>query len=279
MLLNKKDTILIIALSNQLNINFSNKVDYIKDQLEKLELNVIISKYIYGENMTKDIKDRAYEFNSFLNTNKISGIFDISGGDLANEIIPYININSIRNYTGFYAGYSDLSVIISVFLKYNKKTIYYNIKTLLYTNKNPIDNFYKIFMCETNNSDLFSYINYYKQLGSSKIIGGNIRCILKLAGTNLFIDTSDSIIFFEACSGDIKKIRSYIAQYDQLNFFKFCKGILLGQFTEITQTNEYDDLLNAFYEIALKYNIPLSYTTEVGHSQDSKALLLNTKYK
>lgn len=275
MLLKKKDTILIIALSNQLNINFSNKVDYIKDQLERLELNVIISKYLYGENKPKDTKDRATEFNSFLRNNKVRGIFDISGGDLANEIIPYINIDSLNNYSGFYAGYSDLSVIISIFLKYNKKTVYYNIKTLLYNKKISNDNFYKTFMCNVKNLDLLNYTNYHKKLGKYKLIGGNIRCILKLAGTNLFPDTSESIVFFESCSGDIKKIRSYLAQYDQLDFFKYCKGVLLGQFTEISRKNEYDDLLDTFYEISLKYNIPLSYTNEVGHSQDSKALILN----
>lgn len=275
MLLNKKESILIIALSNQLNINFSNKVDYIKDQLESLELNVIISKYIYGENESKNIKNRATEFNSFLNNNEVCGIFDISGGDLANEIIPYINIDSLKNYSGFYAGYSDLSVIISIFLKYNKKTVYYNIKTLLYNKKISKDNFYKTFMCNAKNSDLLSYTNYYKKLGKSKLIGGNIRCILKLAGTNLFLDPSGSIVFFESCSGDIKQIRSYLAQYEQLDFFKSCKGILLGQFTEISRKNEYDYLLDVFYEIAIKYDIPLSYTNEVGHSQDSKALLLN----
>lgn len=275
MLLNKKDAILIIALSNQLDINFSNKVAYIKDQLESLELNVIISKYIYGENESENIKDRATEFNSFLNNNEVCGIFDISGGDLANEIIPYINIDSLKNFSGFYAAYSDLSVIISVFLKYNKKAVYYNIKTLLYNKQNSKDNFYKTFMCNAKNSDLLSYTNYYKKLEKSKLIGGNIRCILKLAGTNLFLDPSGSIVFFESCSGDLKKIRSYLAQYEQLDFFKSCKGILLGQFTEISLKNEYDDLLDVFYEIALKYDIPLSYTNEVGHSHNSKALLLN----
>ena len=44
---------------------------------------------------------------------RIKAIFDLSGGDLANEILPYLDFESIKVHPKPYFGYSDNTVIVN----------------------------------------------------------------------------------------------------------------------------------------------------------------------
>ncbi len=63
------------------------------------------------------------------------------------------------------------------------------------------------------------------------VVGGNIRCFLKLAGTRYFPDLWDKILLLEAYGGEVPQMATYLAQLKQLGAFEKVGGILLGTFT------------------------------------------------
>ncbi|MDO5038251.1 LD-carboxypeptidase [Clostridium sp.] len=270
------DKIALVACSNQLNISSKDKIKEIIKIFNFFNIEVLVSKNIFKTNIQYSSGEvRGKELNKFFKDDSIKYIFDISGGDLCNEILPYLDFNCIKNSKAIYFGYSDLSVLLnSIYKKTNKISYYYNLKNI--TNENAFKDFYNTFIVNDSNS-LFNISNYTFIEGNSLngiVIGGNIRCTLKLAGTEYFPDFNNSVLFLESYSGDLTKIRTFLAQYKLMNVFSNINGIILGQFTELSMKNQYNELINIMKKICNENNISLVVTDNIGHSNDSKGIAI-----
>lgn len=270
------DKIALVACSNQLNISSKDKIKEIIKIFNSFNIEVLVSKNIFKTNIQYSSGEvRGKELNKFFKDDSIKYIFDISGGDLCNEILPYLDFNCIKNSKAIYFGYSDLSVLLnSIYKKTNKISYYYNLKNI--TNENAFKDFYNTFIVNDSNS-LFNISNYTFIEGNSLngiVIGGNIRCTLKLAGTEYFPDFNNSVLFLESYSGDLTKIRTFLAQYKLMNVFSNINGIILGQFTELSMKNQYNELINIIKKICNENNISLVVTDNIGHSNDSKGIAI-----
>lgn len=270
------DKIALVACSNQLNISSKDKIKEIIKIFNSFNIEVLVSKNIFKTNIQYSSGEvRGKELNKFFKDDSIKYIFDISGGDLCNEILPYLDFNCIKNSKAIYFGYSDLSVLLnSIYKKTNKISYYYNLKNI--TNENAFKDFYNTFIVNDSNS-LFNISNYTFIEGNSLngiVIGGNIRCTLKLAGTEYFPDFNNSVLFLESYSGDLTKIRTFLAQYKLMNVFSNINGIILGQFTELSMKNQYNELINIMKKICNENNISLVVTDNIGHSNDSKGIAI-----
>lgn len=270
------DKIALVACSNQLNISSKDKIKEIIKIFNSFNIEVLVSKNIFKTNIQYSSGEvRGKELNKFFKDDSIKYIFDISGGDLCNEILPYLDFNCIKNSKAIYFGYSDLSVLLnSIYKKTNKISYYYNLKNI--TNENAFKDFYNTFIVNDSNS-LFNIYNYTFIEGSSLngiVIGGNIRCTLKLAGTEYFPNFNNSVLFLESYSGDLTKIRTFLAQYKLMNVFSNINGIILGQFTELSMKNQYNELINIMKKLCNENNISLVVTDNIGHSNDSKGIAI-----
>ena len=79
-------------------------------------------------------------------------------------------------------------------------------------------------------------------------------------------------------STTIEGLITLLTQLKQIGVFYKISGLLLGTFTKIEQNLQNEDI----YEILKDFvpeNIPIAKTTEVGHSKDSKILVIGQKIK
>ena len=68
----------------------------------------------------------------FYNDNEIKAIFDLSGGDLCNEVIRHLDFSQIKKANKPFFGYSDLTVILNaLYSKTNKVNYNYQLRNLL----------------------------------------------------------------------------------------------------------------------------------------------------
>ena len=106
--------------------------------------------------------------------------------------------------------------------------------------------------------------------------GGNIRCLLKLAGTPFWPDLQGKILVLEARSGGPALVETMFCQLAQTGTFGRIAGLLLGTFTELEREGQ-----GAFVEkLALELTPPglaVAKTREVGHGKDSRAILLGSR--
>ena len=277
-LLNSGDTVGIIACSNGIDRNMEETLKALEEKLKELNLNIIYSKTLYKKFsvFNGSAKERADELMKlFLNPN-VKAIFDISGGDLANGVLSYLDFDKIKANPKAFFGYSDLSVLLNgIYTKTSMKTYHYQLRNLVseYGSKQLLDFKNSLFK---GNKDLFNFHYNFIQQNSMEgvLVGGNIRCLLKLAGTSYMPNFSDKILFLESLSGDVAKMTTFLTQYNQLGIFKEIKGLLLGSFTEMENKNYSPSIIELVKNIVNDPNLPIAKTNEIGHSPNSKALII-----
>ncbi|MDK0656168.1 LD-carboxypeptidase [Clostridium perfringens] len=275
--LNKGNKIGIISCSNGLSIKNKNIIDELKLNLKSLDIDMVEGDTLYAKEYnlfsgTGEEKARALE-KLFLDKD-IKMIFDISGGDLANEVLDFLDFNLIKENPKPFFGYSDLTVLLNAIYSQCDITTYnYQLRNLISKFKEEqMQNFKASFI--EGKEDIFNLD--YKWINGSHlegiVVGGNIRCLLKLAGTKYMPDFKDKILFLESFSGNSAKMVTYITQYKNLGVFNEVKGIILGEFTEMEREDLKPDIVEILKRVIGEINIPILKTRDLGHGADAKCI-------
>lgn len=217
-------------------------------------------------------RERAQALMELYRDASIETIFDISGGDLANEILPWLDFERIASSGKRLWGYSDLTCVLNaIYARTGVPSVLYQVRNLI---REEGERQMQDFCDAMAGGDQLFHIPcrfYQGDFMEGVVLGGNIRCLLKLAGTPYWPDLSGKILFFEALSGDMARITAHIAQLEQLGAFRNAAGVLLGTFTELeSQTGRTDAAVHLMQNTGLQ--IPLAATRRVGHGPDSKAV-------
>lgn len=275
--LNKGDKIGVISCSNGLSIKNKNIIEELKLNLKSLDIEMVEGDTLYAKEYnlfsgTGEEKARALE-KLFLDKD-IKMIFDISGGDLANEVLDFLDFNLIKENPKPFFGYSDLTVLLNAIYSQCDITTYnYQLRNLVGKFKEEqMQNFKASFI--EGKEDIFNLD--YKWINGSHlegiVVGGNIRCLLKLAGTKYMPDFKDKILFLESFSGNSAKMVTYITQYKNLGVFNEVKGIILGEFTEMERENLKPDIVEILKRVIGEINIPILKTRDLGHGADAECI-------
>lgn len=270
-----RDKIAIVACSNGLKSDKKRIMEKLNFVLSEMNLHPIFSHYLYldEEGISYSGKKRAQELMEFYKDDSIKIIFDVSGGDIANEILDELNFDLIRKKLKYFCGYSDLTTILNaVYVKTGMPALLYQISNLVYDEKQQKERFIQSFI--NGNYDLFRFSFEFIRGSKLKgiVVGGNIRCFLKLAGTEYFPDFKGKILFLEAHSGLRPQMITYFSQLKQLHVFEQVEGIILGTFSQLETSS-----LFKVEELILDYigpELPLVKTEEIGHGINSKAIFI-----
>ena len=271
------DKIGIVCCSNGQKTTYAEKIKRLENTLINIGLQPVFSDYIYEkESIFNGIaKERASALMNFYKDDEIKGIFDISGGDVANGILSYLDYDVIANSSKMFWGYSDLTTVINaIYKKTGKASVLYQIRNLIYEHKEEqIADFINTVM--HNGRDLF-HIDY-KFIQQSKmrgiVVGGNIRCFLKLAGTEYMPELNDKILLLESFGGTVAKMETYLCQLKQMGAFDKVAGIILGTFTEMDR-EKYIPTIETLVKRTVGQDLPIVVTRNIGHGTDSKGMII-----
>jgi muramoyltetrapeptide carboxypeptidase LdcA involved in peptidoglycan recycling len=266
-LIESGDTVAFVRCSDALESD--EKVNQVIEIFRKKEINVEIDNYVYDKYASA--KRRADFLNHYFENSDIKAIFDISGGDMANEILEYLDYDIIKKNPKPFFGYSDLTCVLNAIYKKTSNPSYlYQVRNIADCNAEAFFDYLLAINFKMISND-YKFIQ--SDLAEGEVIGGNIRCFLKLAGTEYFPDCSKKILFLESRSGDENRIRAYFAQLKQMGIFEQISALYLGSFTELEAKNKSDVLEKIVLENTCK-SLPVLKTDEIGHQKDSKILEL-----
>ena len=110
------------------------------------------------------------------------------------------------------------------------------------------------------------------------VVGGNIRCFLKLAGTRYFPDLQGKVLLLESLGGEVPQMATYLAQLKQLGAFDKVNGVLLGTFTTMERNQCTPDIVSLVKEVCGPA-LPIATTLEIGHGDDSKAIIIGREFE
>ena len=206
----------------------------------------------------------------------VKAIFDLSGGDLANEILPYLDFEIIKKNPKPYFGYSDNTVIVNAIqAKTGIQNILYNPKVLVsqeevFQTQALSDLFNQNDADWTNTFEIGGY-RVSKQ-SSPIFVGGNLRCFLKLAGTPYWPELENKVLVLESAGGRYEAMCSGLAQLEQLGAFEKINGMLIGQFTQMALDGKTAAFLAVCRNYAARYGFPVWETDFIGHDDRSKPM-------
>lgn len=281
-LFNNGDTIGIVSCSNGYPYNKKHIILELEKVLNSIGLKVRYSNFVFSYNSIFNgaNDEKAKSLNNFFLDASIKGIFDISGGDLCNGLLPYIDFNVISKNPKPFFGYSDLSVILnSIYRRSNISTYNYQIRNLVGTHKDvQREEFINTFINGKDDLLNFDYKFINGNFMEGIIIGGNVRCTLKLAGTDFIPNFKNKILFLEGLNGNPSKIFTYLNQYSQIGAFNNVNGIILGTFTEM-EDNMYSPTVEEILFSIIPKDTPVIKTNNLGHSDNSKCISIGRYYK
>lgn len=272
----------IVCCSNGLQISCREQMLLLSDTLRQTGLEPVFSEYIYAKDSSGicgTAVQRASALMDFYRDPEIRMIFDVSGGDMANEVLPYLDFQAIAESGKQFWGYSDLTTIINaIYTKTGKSSVLYQVRNLLYSNREQQLRAFTRTVLD-GSDDLYRISCRFLQGNDLQgiVVGGNIRCLLKLAGTPYWPDMQDKILLLESLGGTVPQMVTYLSQLNQMGVFRKINGILLGTFTKMEEGNWIPSIEDMVMQYAGK-DIPIAKTMEIGHGTDSKGIIIGEEY-
>lgn len=299
-MLQKGNTIAFVGNSNAQSPDQKELITQLIELCKELGLQVLCSPILYEINTPYALvgKQKADVLMNYYKNDSVDAIIDISGGDLANSILPYLDYEVIKQNPKPYWGYSDLtSVLNAIYQKTGNIGVLYQFKNLMWDQTQvQIGRIKQLLM---GDKELFQpeyhFLNGTSMEGT--LIGGNIRCLLKLAGTPYMPELAGKILLLEGMGGGVEQYATYLSQLLELPSFSQLNGILLGTFTNMEAKQlkpTVEEMLQSMLQLkdtqalcgtpnsagtSKITNLPIAKTMQIGHGSDSKALIIGKYYQ
>lgn len=281
-LMKQRSKVSIVCCSNGLNKNQAATINMLVQVLEKSGFVPELSPYLYGDENGRagTAQERADALMHFYKDESVDEIFDVSGGDMANEILPYLDFQTIAWSKKHFWGYSDLTTILNaIYARTGKSSVLYQVRNLTYDHsQEQLTDFLGTML--GGSSALYDFPCEFVRGTHMEgmVVGGNIRCLLKLAGTPFWPDMREKILLLESYGGGVPQMVTYLSQLSQMGVFKKVNGILLGTFTKMEADECKPDIAELMLEFAEK-RTPIAQTKFIGHGADSKAIRIGHHLK
>lgn len=279
----KQDKVGIIACSDPIDEERRRETEELIVTLNEMGLEVILSPFLYAIDTPLLGRGKlcGEVLMNFYRDPLIKAIFDISGGNTANEVLNYLDFDEIRQNPKPLFGYSDMTCVLNgIYSKTSLKSVLYSVRNICRDKSGTGRTYFQNFLFQESN-ELFGYTFHFVQGHSMEgiVVGGNIRCLLKLSGTPYFPDMTDKILLLESLSGEALFILSLLNQLKQMGVFHKLKGILLGTFTALDKMEMKPDILDLVTYVVDKEEMPIAITKDIGHSRYSLAITIGEYIK
>ena len=265
----------IVACSDAQKEEYRKQNEELFSFLESNDTQPVMSSCIYEKTdsiFSGSPKEKADQLMRMFTDPDIEEIYDISGGDVANQILDDLDYEKIAGSKAVFWGYSDLTTVINaIFTMTGKASVLYQVKFLT-----SFGNSAKLQRERFQNRDeLFSPAFEFVQGNamSGIVVGGNIRCFLKLAGTRYFPNLEKKILLLESLGGEVPQMTTYLAQLKQMGAFKKVNGIILGTFTTMEKKHCIPDIVTLVKEY-VSTETPIAVTKDIGHGDNAKAIFI-----
>ena len=123
----------ISACSNGHLPEWQDQITELEQVLDNMNIETALSPHIMRtiDEYSGTDKERAEDLMKFYTDDAIDAIYDISGGDLANGVLKYLDYDAIAKTDKTFWGYSDLTTVINaIYTMTGKPGVLYQIKNI-----------------------------------------------------------------------------------------------------------------------------------------------------
>lgn len=275
--INKGDTIGIIALSGETD---REKVESAKANLESWGYKVKLSKNIFSKNryLAGSDEEKLEALKEMLSDNEIRMILASRGGYGLVRLVNKIDYDLIKFNPKVICGFSDFTILLLMIYKKTGMVTYHSPMAAVDFSED-VNEFTKNNFFDVVNGKINTYEGdkvYKNGLADGILWGGNLSTLVSLCGLD-FIPNENFIFFTEDLNEPVYKIDKMFHQLMNIEMFrKYCKGIVLGDFSDV---DNQEWLENLFCEIAKEMNIPVGSGFRITHEKEKITLPIGSKTK
>lgn len=274
----KGDMIGLVAPSHALTADHHFQLKRAVEIIESLGFQVRYGKTIgltdrYNHSAGSAI-ERAEDINVFFKDPQISAIWCVQGGETANMTLDLLDYTAIESNPKIFIGLSDITVLLNAI----------HHKTGLVTFHGPDPKAYPedaTFASKYSHEEFISRLqdgaigpirklSVWKCVRAGKahgpLIGGNLRCFLKLAGTPYLPNTKGAILLLENFHINIPEAQYMLTRLKHMGVFGRVSAVVVGYVYgfqhENTHIAQFEDILK---DVSSEYDFPILKINEFGH--------------
>jgi len=229
-------------------------------------------------------EDRVKDFQQMLDDKNVKAILCARGGYGAVRIIDKLDLKKLKHNPKWIIGFSDATVFHShINTNYRVASIHSKMCNSFPEDWNLAEPIQKetiesIRQCLTGEKMkyLFTPNEYNKTgLGTGELVGGNLKTIEALTGSNSDIHTKDKILFVEDTGEYLYSIDRMFWNLKRSGKLSDLKGLIIGGF-KIKPDDAGEEFGKTLYDIVLEkvseYKFPVCFDFPVGHQKNNYAL-------
>jgi len=216
----------------------------------------------------------------------VKAIICSQGGATANACLPYLNWDIIRENPKIFLGISDITVLLNAIHHKTGLVTFHGNDVMWGFGKNPTTYDKQEFIARLMDAKI-GKVNPSRErqtirsgVAEGKLLGGNLHCLLKLAGTPYFPDFAEAILFVEAMGITPAGCDCLFQQLEQIGVFDQICGAIIGYIDGLQNDEsalmQMEDVL---LYVTAKYDLPILKANDFGHNCPNTVLSVGSKVR
>jgi len=287
MRLKKGDAIGVVAPSSRVESG-DEKLEHGTRFLENLGFEVVVGKHVCSNTLgyAASPLEKAEDINRMFANPAIKAILCAQGGDTANACLSELDWQLIRENPKIFGGISDITVLLNAIYARTGLVTFHGNDLMWGFGRKPTPYDSQEFLHRLVEGRIGNIpANRPRQTirrgrAEGRLLGGNLRCLLKLAGTHYLPDFNGAILFLESLGFDPASCDCMLRQLKQMGIFDQVHGVIIGYIDGVdndpqANINMQDVLLN----ITGEYIFPILKVNDFGHNCPNTALPVGARVR
>ncbi|MEC9489253.1 MAG: LD-carboxypeptidase [Halanaerobium sp.] len=269
------DKIGIIAPSNPITEDLMG--DFLRgvNFIEEMGFEVELGHNIYANSLAYSAKpeEKAADIHQMFRNPGIKAILCAQGGNTSNSCLPLLDWNLIKNNPKIFLGISDISVLLNAIYQKAGLITYHGNDVIWGFGKSPAEYEKSVFINrfvqgtkDIKESPANNRLTIIAGEAEGRLLGGNLRCFLKLTGTEYFPQVDKFILFIEGMLNSLDRADSLLTQLQQIGLLERAQGIILGHIEGLDNLPERQGSFEEVLLRKLNRRIPVLKTFDFGHN-------------
>jgi muramoyltetrapeptide carboxypeptidase len=271
--LKKGDKIGILSPSNPVSTEdeqFKKGVKFLRE----MGFDVLLGCNVFSNSLgyAASAQEKAEDINAMFADPSVKAIICSQGGYTANACLPYLDWQIIKANPKIFLGISDISVLLNA--------IYAQTGLVTFHGNDVMWGFGHVFAPYDEQEFVGRLLeakigpinaNGERQtirsgVAEGILLGGNLNCLMKLAGTSYFPDFTDAVFFVEAMTILPEECDFMFRQLQQMRVFDQVRGVIVGYIDSMQKdpeaTIQMEDVL---LTVTADNNFPILKVNDFGH--------------
>jgi muramoyltetrapeptide carboxypeptidase len=269
------DTIGVVAPSDPVFPDQEDKLQMGIDYFENLGFKVKLGAHIRANSLgyAATPQQKAHDINVMFADPNICAIICAQGGDTANAPLSLLDWESIQKNPKIFLGLSDITVLLNA-ITHKTGLLTFHGNDILWGFGNEL--------AEYEHSEFLRVLieggigpiplnqprmRVRSGQATGRLLGGNLRCLLKLAGTPYWPDFSGAILFMEAFQISQSACHTAILQMQHIGVFDQICGVIVGYIYSMQHNDgprpHMEDIL---LDLTQGYQFPILKMNDFGHN-------------